>query len=470
MLFIPKAQDRSPYGDFWFTPVGSRSFSGVRVNGDSALRMTAVFACVRVLAETFASLPFGLWKEKAGGGYTKVTDHWLVDLFCRRPNEWQTPFEWREMIQGHLCLRGNAYNRLITNSRGEITAMIPLHPDRVRLEVSNEDRRYKFQRQDGSWEIILPRDLWHIRGLSSDGYMGLSPIEVASEAIGLGLAAQEYGARYFANNGAPSGGWIEHPTSFKDQASREVFKSSWQAATTGDNRHKVSVLEFGMKYHELGLKNNEAQFLESRNFQVLDIARVFRVPPHKIGELSRATFSNIEHQSLEFVQDTMAPWAERWEAAIESDLLLDGDRGLDVEFDFVNLLRGDSTARANFYGSGITNGWMTRNEARISERLNPVEGLDAPLMPLNMTPVGESEDAGETETMAPTVNDDIGESARLRTMIRSTAHRMARRFGGSTLTKETVATIEQAMVTSGLDCLIGKTLTESELAEFLCAI
>ncbi len=373
----------------------------MRVSADSAMRLTAVYACVRILSETMASLPFVLYRTDASGGKVRVTDHWLYRLFARRPNRFQNPFEWREMMQGHMALRGNAYNRIVSNARGEITELVPIHPDRIRIEMLPcGEFRYRVTDRDGR-ESVLPRgEVWHLRGLSSDGLLGMSPIEIARESVGMALAAQDYGARFFANDAKPTGGWIEFPGSFKDAEAKKVFRESYQQAQSGANRGKVLVLENGMKFHEVGVTNRDAQFLELRKFQITDIARLFRVPPHMIGDLDRATFSNIEQQSLEFVMHTMTPWAERWEASIEAELLPDDD-GLEVEFDFANLMRGDAASRAGYYQSGIQNGWLTRNEARLAENLNPLEGLDEPLRPLNMTEESDAEEAEDEPAEKP---------------------------------------------------------------------
>lgn len=378
-----------------------RSGSGMRVSADSAMRLTAVYACVRILSETMASLPFVLYRTDSSGGKVRVTDHWLYRLFARRPNRFQNPFEWREMMQGHLALRGNAYNRIVSNASGEITELVPIHPDRIRIEIlPSGEFRYRVTDRSGS-ESVLPRgEVWHLRGLSSDGLLGMSPIEIARESVGMALAAQDYGARFFANDAKPTGGWIEFPGSFKDAEAKKVFRESYQQAQSGANRGKVLVLENGMKFHEVGVTNRDAQFLELRKFQITDIARLFRVPPHMIGDLDRATFSNIEQQSLEFVMHTMTPWAERWEASIETELLPDDD-GLEVEFDFANLMRGDAASRAGYYQSGIQNGWLTRNEARLAENLNPLEGLDEPLRPLNMTEESDAEEAEDEPAEKP---------------------------------------------------------------------
>ena len=334
--------DRTPYGEFWFEPVSARTGSGMRVSPDSALRLAAVYACVRILAETMASLPLVIYQRRPDGGKDKVTDHWLYRLMAKRPNRFQNPFEWREMLQGHLALRGNAFNQIITNPRGEIIELMPIHPDRVKIELlASGEYRYRVTDRAGT-EVIMPRgEVWPLRGLSSDGLMGMSPIELARENLGMALAAQDYGARFFANDAKPTGGWIEFPGSFKDSEAKKVFRESYQQAQSGANRGKVLVLENGMKFHEVGVTNKDAQFLELRKFQITDIARLFRVPPHMIADLERATFSNIEQQSLEFVMHTMTPWAERWEASIESELLLEND-DIEIEFDFANLMRGDA--------------------------------------------------------------------------------------------------------------------------------
>ena len=425
--------DRSPWGDFFFEPVSARTGSGMRVSPDSALRLAAVYACVRVLSESMASLPLVIYQRRADGGKDKVTDHWLYRLLAKRPNRFQNPFEWREMLQGHLALRGNAYNQIITNAKGEVVELMPLHPDRIRLELlPSGEYRYRFTDRFGT-ESILPRgEVWHLRGLSSDGLMGMSPIELARENLGMALAAQDYGARFFANDAKPTGGWIEFPGSFKDSEAKKVFRESYQQAQSGANRGKVLVLENGMKFHEVGVTNKDAQFLELRKFQITDVARLFRVPPHMIGDLDRATFSNIEQQSLEFVMHTMTPWAERWEASIESELLLEGD-DIEVEFDFANLMRGDAASRASYYQSGIQNGWLTRNEARIAENLNPLEGLDEPLRPLNMVEESTAEDVAldteQAEDPAQEATEPSDEAAaRLRALIDSSAERWARRI------------------------------------------
>ena len=423
--------DRSPWGSFWFEPIGMRSGTGLRVNTASAMRLSAVYSCVRVLSETFAILPLKLYKKRKDGGRDEVTDHWLYRLLAKAPNDWQTPFEWREMMMSHLVLRGNAFNQIASNGKGEITQLVPIHPDAIQLQLLTDGNfRYLVKQLDGSTVTLSRGEVWHIRGLSSDGFVGLNPMEIAAEVIGLGLAAQSYGARFFANDAKP-GGYIKTQGKFADATAKEQFKAGWQQAQSGANRGKTAILEPGMEYVELKLNNSDAQFLESRKFSRSEIASLFRVPPHKIGDLEKATFSNIEQQSLEFVNDTMTPWAERWESSIETFLMLSGD-DLEVEFDFANLLRGDSAARAIFLKAGINDGWMTRNEARISEGRNPIDGLDEPLRPLNMV---ENNQADAVQTIKPEPTPEPAPDARLQALVHTSAQRLARRAVGALASK-----------------------------------
>ena len=377
--------DRSAYGSFWFEPIGMRSSSGMRVTAGSAMRLSAVYSCVRVLAESFAILPFRLYTLNADGSRKPVTDHWLLRLMAR-PNQYQNGFEWREMLMGHLALRGNAFNQIIPGPGMEIAQLIPLHPDRVQVVQSTSgDYRYQVQRLDGGTDILARGAVWHIRGLSSDGVVGLNPMEMAAEVVGTALAAQSFGSRFFANNAQP-GGWIEFDGKFNSKDERVLFRETWQQAQGGKNRGKTAVLEKGMKYHELVVNNSDAQFLELLQHTRNEIAGMFRVPPHKIGSLDRATFSNIEQQSLDFVNDGMLPWARRWENSIEVELLAEDDQGtLKVDFDFAILLRGDMAARGEFYNKRFQMGSMSPNDIRIAEGEAPVPGGDVYLVPMNMT-------------------------------------------------------------------------------------
>lgn len=438
MFFNPaKADsgDRSPWGSFWFNPVGMATGTGARVSGDGALALTAAWASVRNISEDFAKLPFKLYRPRVGGGKDVVTDHWLYRLFAKAPNNWQTPFEWREMLEGHLLLRGNAFNQIIEDGNGGIAQLIPMHPDRTKMELlDNGNFRYRFRKLDGS-EVVLPRgDVWHIRGLSSDGYMGYNPVQVQRQALGVAISRQEYAQRFFANDAKPTGGWLEFPGKFANDDAKKSFRESWKKVQGSKNAGSMAVLDQGMKYHEVGFNNKDSQFIEASQMSIVEVARMFRVPPHKIGELSRATFSNIEQQNIEYATDCINSWCERWESSIEN-ALLGVDTDLEAEFDISNMTRGDTAARATYINMGVINGTLLRNEAREMEGRNPIEGLDKPLVPLNMTTIDadgsiEQPDAAEPPTQTPPADNAPADDAeaRLHSVIRSQATRMAKRI------------------------------------------
>jgi HK97 family phage portal protein len=382
--------DRSPWGDYWFLPAPFKGTAS-SVTSDAAMRLTAVYACVRVLAESVSMLPFVLYTESANGAKKPNKKHWLYKLLAVRPNDFQNPLEFREMMQGHVALRGNAFAQIVSNGAGIVTDLIPLHPDRVTVEpLSDTNWRYRVRNMDQTLTTFNRGSIFHLRGLSGDGIMGYNPIQAARESVATGLAAQNYGMRYFENDATP-GGWIEYPGQFKDDDQKRRFREQFQATQTGRHLHKTAVLELGMKYHQISITNQDAQYLETRKFSVSEIARLFRIPPHLIGELDRATFSNITQMSEEFVKFSLMPWLVRWEEALKYSFL-DEDENLLPSFDTDALLRGDPAGRSMFYHNGILDGWMTRNEARAAEHMNPIDGLDEPLRPLNMVEENEAEE------------------------------------------------------------------------------
>lgn len=436
------APDRSLWGSFWFEPVGRRADGTARVTPATAMGLPEVYACVRVLAQSLAVMDFQLYEPKVGGGRNKLTKHWLYRLFAKAPNRFQSPFEWRMMLMGHLALRGNAYCQITANGSGEITELLPLHPDRMRLEVlENGSYRYAYTDQAGRQLYFARNEIWHLRGMSSDGYMGMSPIDVARESIGEGLSMQGFSNRFFANDARP-GGWLEYPGGFATVDAKNKFRESWQQMQGGANRGKVAVLEKGMKFHEMTLNNQQSQFVESRRDKVTEIARLFGVPPHKIGDLTKSTNNNIEHQSIEFWTDTMLPWSKLWSSSI-SFYLLGEDSDLTPFFDMSKMMRGDSKARGEYYNSGILAGWLTRNEAREEEGLDPIDGLDAPLRPLNMVDNEKANElidtpSAEVPPAPPSQPTQTGASARFMSLIKGNAARMARRIVGR---KETDAAV-----------------------------
>jgi HK97 family phage portal protein len=429
------SEDRSPWGDFWFKAIGglARSVTGRRVNADTAMQQATVFTCVRVLAESFAILPLRMYRPKVGGrGRTEVKDHWMVRLLTRQPNRFQNPFEWAEMLQGHVALRGNAYCEILEDGQGGIAELLPLHPDRVRVEqLVSGDYRYAYTDPNGELRHLRRDQVWHLRGLSSDGITGLNPIELHRETIGGALASQDYANRFFENDAKPTGGWIEYPGNIQDKATREKLKEKVKEATSGANRHKTMVLDQGMKYHEVGLTNKDSQFLESRGMSRTEICGLFRVAPHMAGDLTHATFSNIEQQSIDHWVVTMLPWVRRWQAALEQ--LLGPDSDLQVEYDFRQLLRGDSAARAQYLHNLVLDGIITRNEARAIEGYDPLEGLDEPLVPINEREASEPANGGvqtparRQRAPAKQKEDDEEADARLVALARAAADRVARK-------------------------------------------
>lgn len=420
-------EDRSPWGDFWFEPITMRTMTGLRVGADGAMTLSAVWRGLHLISGHMAMLPLYAKKRHQ---LARIKEHWLYDLF-RRPNPLQRGFEWRQMLQAHLLLRGNAYCEIFDNSRGEVTALVPMHPDRVKVEMlpSGDDYRYRVTDWRGEERILARGQVWHLRGLSNNGIVGLSVIEVARESLGLGIAAQAYGARFYANDAKPVGGWIEHPGNFADKTARQLFREAVQEAQSSANRGKMMVLDRGMKYHEVGLTNADAQFLETRKFQISEVARWLGVPPHKLGDLERSTNNNIEQQSLEYISDGLLYWITLWESAIEGDLLLDSAKE-EVELDVRILLRGDSTARANYNQKGIFSGYLTRNEARADDGREPLDGLDEPLQPVNMMEVGDDAAAKQQQNKrAPAQQqNDATDARRAVALLENAAGRMARRY------------------------------------------
>ena len=365
------------------------SASGVVVSPQTAMQSAAVYSSVKVLAESIGMLPLNLYRKEANNARTLLSDHPLHVLCHDQPNEWMTSVEFWEMMVISLNLRGNAYAYINRNRSGQVVELLPLQPDMVQVEMSTDFRlEYRVSMPDGAFKRLSVGEIFHIRGLTLNGWLGISPIAYARESIGLALATERFGGQLF-KNGAKMGGVLEHPGKLSKE-SYERIKTSFDEAHSGDNAHKTALLEEGMKFARISLSANDSQFLETRKYQRSEIAAIFRVPPHMIGDLERATFSNIEQQSLEFVNYSLMPWLVRIEKAIKRDLMTPAERQtMTAKFNVSGLLRGDASARSALYHNGILDGWMTRNEARAAESelgivLSPIDGLDLPLIPLNM--------------------------------------------------------------------------------------
>ncbi|MCL1965313.1 MAG: phage portal protein [Firmicutes bacterium] len=371
--------------------------SGKAVNEKSAMRTTAVYACIRILAEAIAGLPLHLYEYNDTGGKERVPDHPLYYLLHDEPNPEMTSFVFRETLMSHLLLWGNAYAQVIRDGRGNPLALYPLLPSK--MEVSRAPNgellySYRMEKEESREKpnggtVILRRDqVLHIPGLGFDGLLGYSPVAMAKNAVGLAIATEEYGAAFF-QNGANPGGVLEHPGVVK---APDQLRESWYGQFGGSGKaHKIAVLEEGLKFHAIGIPPEQAQFLQTRKFQINEIARIFRVPPHMVGDLEKSSFSNIEQQSLEFVKYTLDPWVIRWEQSLQQSLILPAEKGkLFIKFNLDGLLRGDYQSRMTGYATARQNGWMSANDIRELEDMNRIsaeEGGDLYLINGNMLPL-----------------------------------------------------------------------------------
>ncbi len=408
---IPKTENRTAGSSYSFF-LGN-STSGKIVTERTSMQMTAVYACVRILSEAVAGLPLHMYEYK-DDGKEKAIKNPLYFLLHDEPNPEMTSFIFRETLMTHLLLWGNAYAQIIRNGKNEVVALYPLMPNKMSVERDDKGEiyyvynRYQDEAKTGDLGTVILKkeDVLHIPGLGFDGLVGYSPIAMAKNAIGLAIATEEYGSKFFANGAAPSG-VLEHPGTIKDPTKvREAWMSQFGGSS---NSGKVAVLEEGMKYTPISISPEQAQFLETRKFQINEIARIFRVPPHMIGDLEKSSFSNIEQQSLEFVKYTLEPWIIRWEQALSRALLSsDEKKKYFFKFNVDGLLRGDYQSRMNGYAIARQNGWMSANDIRELENLDKIpaeEGGDLYLVNGNMLPLNmagayadkESNKEGDTD-------------------------------------------------------------------------
>lgn len=360
-----------------------KSSSGTNVTEENAMQVTAVYACVRILAEAIASLPLHMYEYQPDGGKKKVFDHPLYRLLHDEPNPEMTSFVFRETLMGHLLIYGNAYAQIIRDGAGRVVGLYPLLPNKMEVDRDEGGRIiYKYSRYDDSnpnfekyGTIILPSDeVLHIPGLGFDGLVGYSPIAMAKNAVGMTLACDEYGSSFYANSARPSG-VLEYPGALKDP---DRVREGWNRIYGGlKNANKVAILEEGLTFKPISISPDEAQFLETRKFQIDEIARLYRIPPHMIGDLDKSSFSNIEQQSLEFVKYTLDPWVIRWEQSLKKALLLPSEKEkYFIKMNVDGLLRGDYSSRMNGYAKARQNGWMSANDIREMENLNPIPDED----------------------------------------------------------------------------------------------
>ena len=351
--------------------------SGEKVDEQSAMQISTVYACVRLLAETVAALPLHLYRYTDGGkGKESASDHPLYRILYRQPNDEMSSFIWRETMMTHLLLWGNAYSQIIRDGRNNVLGLYPLLPENVEVDRDGQGQLYYIYHAytdevpgEQNQDIYFRKDeILHIPGLGFNGLVGFSPIAMMKNSLGTTLAVEKYGASFFKNGAQPSG-VLEHPGVLKDP---QKIRDNWTAVYGGaNNAHRVAVLEEGMAYKAISLPPEDSQFLSTRQFGVEEICRIFRVPPHMVQSLEHATFSNIEHQSIDFVVHTLTPWLVRFEQAIIKDLLLEEEQDvLFPKFNVDGLLRGDYQSRMNGYATGISNGFLSPNDIHRLENMD----------------------------------------------------------------------------------------------------
>jgi len=363
--------------------------SGMFVSPDSAWRIAAAAAAIKVIAETLANLPLFVYRKTSDGGKEQASEHPLYDLLHSDPNRADTSYDWRLFTQSSILTHGNALNEILYTQGGAVGEIMPLMYDEVRVFWANDKRRaYEVYSRGNSNRILLQDEVFHVMGPSKDRLTGMSPIRECMESFGLSMAAEKFGSRFFTNDARPSV-VLKHPQPLGPEAVKNI-SDSWEERFKGVERsHRPAVLEEGMEIQTIGIPPEEAQFLETRKFQRSEIASIFRVPPHMIGDLEKATFSNIEQQSLEFVIYTMGPWLVAWEQKFRKSLLTPKERlQYNVEFKVDGLLRGDIQARYNAYAQARQWGWLSVNDIRKLENQNKIENGDVYLQPLNMGPAG----------------------------------------------------------------------------------
>lgn len=361
---------------------GGPTVSGQNISNDSALTISTVFACINNISTDVAKVPIKVYQKK-NGTRKELTDHPLRRVLDKQPNPYMTAMMYRQAATAHVLGWGNMYSEIIKDRTGAVVELWPLNPSKTAIKKDSQTGRiyYEIYNEQGQKVELWGENVLHVAGLGFDGYQGYNVIHYARESLGLTKATEKFGAAFFGN-GATPGGFLEHPSKIGEQAMTNLSNSINKNHQGADSSHKLMILEEGMKFNQNSIPPEESQFLETRQFSIPEICRWFRMPPHKVSDLTRATFSNIEEQSLEYVTDTLTPWFRRWEQSIWMKLLSEKEKndGIYVEHVAEGLLRGNIAARYQAYQIAIGNnnnpGFMTVNEIRDRENLNPTEGGD----------------------------------------------------------------------------------------------
>lgn len=403
-----------------FATLGGRpTASNVVVNEKTAYQITAFWSSVNIIANTLAILPIQLLKRLPNNDIEVVPNHPVLKLLNVRPNTEASPTTAKSTVQAHVLTWGNGFF-WVRRTAGGPDELWPLLPSSTRV-VRGPNRELFFESrlsdESGALDtLIFPReDVLHFPGLTHNGLVGLSPIRVQREMLGSAIATQDFGARFFGN-GAQPGGLITFPAKVADP---DEIRQQVEEKAGGANALRTLIIDQGAKYERIGIPPEDAQFLQTKEFTIAEVARMFNLPLHFLGKMGQATFNNLEQMGNHFIDHTMAPWFKRWEDELTWKLLTDEEReaGLFFKFNADALRRGDIKTRYLSYQSGINAGWLTRNEARRFEDLNPIDGLNEPLQPLNMMPLtdGDDEDGG------------TGGNERVMIIIRAAAERIIRK-------------------------------------------
>lgn len=404
-----------PYTAQWLVDAmgdGYPTAAGIKVDERNAYSIIAVWSCVQLIAGSLASLPLPLYQRMIPRGKKRVPDNRLYPILHDMPNREMSSFEFREALEGHLLTWGNAFAEIERDNAGRILGLWPLRPDRMKVGRIDGELAYQYK-LGGAEPVILSADqVFHLRGFGYDGIVGYSPIQQAREALALAKATEKFGASWFGNGSRP-GGVLTHPNKLTPEAKTRL-KESWESAQRGlDNASRVAVLEEGIEWKQIGVPPEDSQFLETRGFQLSEVARLYNVPLHMLAHPERVANNTVEQQSIEFTTHTMRPWFVRWEQGIARSLLTPAERKqYFAEFVIAGLLRGEIQSRYTAYATGRQNGWLSANDIREIENMNPVEGGDVYLVPLNMVPAdsvtGDAAPANEPKAGEPTPTKGSG--------------------------------------------------------------
>jgi HK97 family phage portal protein len=395
----------------YFPGMGFPSNAGIPVTPLTAMQSAAVYGCCKCIAEDIAGLRVQIRRATDDGGWIVDRGHPLNRLF-RRPNRWQPRFHFWVFVLIAYSLRGNAYMVILRDRVGRPVELVPVWPDSVSVHPPVRGDGYGrvwytvTSRFLGGTYRVPSENMVHMMNMSFDGFVGLSPIACAQDVVGLALATQQHGAILF-RQGGQVGGVLSHPGRIGTETMQAIAQS-WRDVHSGvQNAHKIAVLEEGMKYEKIALTNEDAQFLQTRQFQVIDICRLYRVPPHKVGEYGRATFNNLEQQQQQYIDDCLQPHTDQLSDVLGDGLLFDDERGdYEVRFDYSTLLTGDMSQRYSAYQTGLNNGFLNRNEVRAREGMNPIPGGDEYRVPLN---TGNPIDPTNAAQQTPRDGDNDGE-------------------------------------------------------------